>query len=93
MDVEKLLYEICEDPRVFDPSVDLVETGIHYAAIYQGESGCSFRGDLFEQYPDVYQELTGDELMKNVIRVFDFGDGGAILYSELKSSDCFLGII
>ncbi len=72
---------------------DLVETGIHYAAIYQGESGCSFRGDLFEQYPDVYQELTGDELMKNVIRVFDFGDGGAILYSELKSSDCFLGII
>ena len=28
MDVEKLLYEICEDPRVFDPSVDLVETGI-----------------------------------------------------------------
>ena len=72
---------------------DLVETGIHYAAIYQGEPGCTFREDLFAQYPDVYQELTGDELMKDVIRVYDFGENGAILYSELKSSDCFLAII
>jgi hypothetical protein len=72
---------------------DLVETGIHYAAIYQEEPGCTFRPDLFAQYPDVYQELTGDEILKDVICVYDFGTEGAILYSELKSNDCFLAII
>jgi hypothetical protein len=30
--------------------------------------------------------------LKDVIRVHDFGPNGAILYSELKSSDCFLGV-
>lgn len=27
-DVKKLLYEICEDERVFDDDIDLVETGL-----------------------------------------------------------------
>ena len=28
MDVAKVLYEICEDKRVFEPGIDLVETGL-----------------------------------------------------------------
>lgn len=28
MDVYQILYEICEDKRVFDPEIDLVETGL-----------------------------------------------------------------
>ena len=51
-----------------------------------------FREDLFEGYPNVYEDLTGDDILKDVIRVYDFGEKGAILYSELKSSDCFLAI-
>ncbi len=72
---------------------DLVESGIHYTAIYQGESGCEFNSKLFEQYPNVYEELTHDTLLSDVIRIFDFGSDGAILYSELSSNDCFLAII
>ena len=70
---------------------DLVETGIHYAAIYREEKDCIFREDLFEQYPEVYEALTGDTILKDVIRVYDLGKGNAILYSELKTNDCFLG--
>ena len=71
---------------------DLVESGIHYAAIYREEADCTFREDLFEGYPNVYEDLTGDDILKDVIHVYDFGEKGAILYSELKSSDCFLAI-
>lgn len=28
IDAAKLLYEICEDERVFDPAFDLVESGV-----------------------------------------------------------------
>ncbi len=28
IDVTQLLYEICEDQRVFDPDVDLIESGL-----------------------------------------------------------------
>ena len=28
IDVKQLLYEICEDQRVFDPDVDLIESGL-----------------------------------------------------------------
>ena len=68
---------------------DLVETGIHYAAIYREEKDCIFREDLFAQYPEA---LTGDTILKDVIRVYDLGKDSAILYSELKTNDCFLGI-
>ena len=71
---------------------DLVETGIHYAAIYREEKDCIFREDLFAQYPEVYETLTGDTILKDVIRVYDLGKDSAILYSELKTNDCFLGI-
>ena len=71
---------------------DLVETGIHYAAIYREEKDCIFREDLFAQYPEVYEALTGDTILKDVIRVYDLGKDNAILYSELKTNDCFLGI-
>ena len=70
---------------------DLVESGIHYAAIYREEKDCIFREDLFAQYPEVYEALTGDTILKDVIRVYDLGKDNAILYSELKTNDCFLG--
>ena len=28
IDVEQLLYELCEDDRVFDPEIDLIESGL-----------------------------------------------------------------
>ena len=71
---------------------DLVESGIHYAAVYRENKDCIFREDLFESFPDVYGQLSGDDILKDVIRVYDFGPDGAILYSELKSSDCFLAV-
>ena len=71
---------------------DLVESGIHYAAIYREEKDCIFREDLFRQFPNVYEELMNDDTLRNVIKVYDFGENSAILYSELKSKDCFLAI-
>ena len=72
---------------------DLVETGIFYTALYQGEEGCLFNEALFDRYPDRYRELTGDELLEGVIKVYDLGKEGAILYSEMASQDCFLGAL
>ena len=28
IDVKSLLYELCEDERVFDPEIDLIESGL-----------------------------------------------------------------
>ena len=72
---------------------DLVETGIFYTAIYQGERGCAFNEALFDRYPDRYRELTGDERYEGVVKVYDLGENGAILYSEMESQECFLGVI
>ena len=72
---------------------DLVESGIFYTAIYQGENGCEFNEAGFAAFPDRYRELTGDEKLEGVVQVFDLGEKGAILYSEVKSQDCFLGIV
>ena len=72
---------------------DLVESGIFYAAIYQGEEGCDFREELFDSLPDRYRELTGDETLEGVIRVCDLRDNEAILFAEMSSQDCFLGLL
>ena len=72
---------------------DLVESGIFYTAIYQGENGCEFHEDSFSAFPDRYRELTGDEKLAGVVRVFDLGENSALLYSEVKSQDCFLGVL
>ena len=72
---------------------DLVESAIFYTAIYQGEKGCEFHETRFSAFPDRYRELTGDEKLEGVIRVFDLGEKGALLYSEVKSQDCFLAIL
>ena len=37
--------------------------------------------------------LTGDGELEGVIQVCDLGKDGGILFSELKSQDCFLGIL
>lgn len=72
---------------------DLVETGIFYTAVYQGEEGCSFDEAKFDAFPDRFRELGGDESLEGVVKVYDFGPSGAILYSEIASQDCFLGTL
>lgn len=71
---------------------DLVEAGIHYAAVYPDEHRTLFDEVKFDRYADRYRELTGDESLEGVIKVYDLGEDG-ILYSELQSQDCFLGIV
>ncbi len=72
---------------------DLVESGIFYAAIYQEQTDCQFSESGFERYPNRYRELTGSDKLSEVIQVFDFGEKGAVLYSEVKSQECFLGVV
>ncbi|MBR1566010.1 MAG: hypothetical protein IJ649_04520, partial [Oscillospiraceae bacterium] len=69
---------------------DLVESGIFYAALYQGQSDCLFAEEELAAFPNRYRELTGDEKLKDVVQVLDLGER-AILYSEVKSQACFLG--
>ena len=71
---------------------DLVESGIFYAALYQGQTDCLFEEEAWDAFPNRYRELTGDEKLKEVVRVLDLGEQ-AILYSEVKSQDCFLGLL
>lgn len=72
---------------------DLVEAGTFYVALYPGEEGCALDEALFEECENVYSKLIrlepGDA-MSEVIRVFDLGESGAILYSEVGSQECFL---
>lgn len=72
---------------------DLVEAGTFYVALYPGEEGCVLDEALFEECESVYSKLIrlepGDA-MSEVIRVFDLGESGAILYSEVGSQECFL---
>jgi hypothetical protein len=72
---------------------DLVESGIFYTAIYQGEPGCEFHEEGFDAFPDRYGEFTGDEKLKNVVKVYDLGEKGATLYAEVKNQDCLLGLL
>ena len=53
-------------------------------ALYMEES--------WDAFPNRYRELTGDEKLQEVVRVLDWGEQ-AILYSEVKSQDCFLGLL
>lgn len=72
---------------------DLVEAGTFYAAVYQGEEGCSFAEDMFDDYENVYPELMNakpDDPMCGVIKVYDFSAEQVILYSEIETQDCFL---
>ncbi len=71
---------------------DLVESGIFYAALYQGQNDCLFEEEALDAFPNRYRELTGDEKLKNVVWVLDLGEQ-AIHYSEVKSQDCFLGLL
>ena len=72
---------------------DLVESGIFYAAVYQGEAGCLFREEAFDAFPDRFRELGGPASLADVVKVYDFGENRAILYAEVASQDCFLGLM
>ena len=72
---------------------DLVESGIFYTAIYQGEPGCDFNESGFDEFPDLYTELTGDEKLRDVVKVYDLGENGATLYAEVKNQECLLGLL
>lgn len=72
---------------------DLVEAGTFYVALYPGEEGCVLDEALFEECENVYSKLirlVPGDAMSEVIRVFDLGESGAILYSEVGSQECFL---
>ena len=72
---------------------DLVEAGTFYVALYPGEDGCTFDQSLFDGCENVYCKLTGadtSDAMSEVISVYDLGENGAILYSEVESQECFL---
>ncbi len=72
---------------------DLVEADTFYVALYPGEEGCVLDEALFEECENVYSKLVSSEpgdAMSEVIRVFDLGESGAILYSEVESQECFL---
>ena len=72
---------------------DLVEAGVFYAALYPGEDGCKFNGELFTRHENVYAKLMGtaaDDEMADVISVIDLSDERALLYSEIESQICFL---
>ena len=72
---------------------DLVEAGVFYAALYPGEDGCEFNGELFARHENVYTKLMGtaaDDPMADVITVVDLSDEKALLYSEVESQLCFL---
>ena len=71
---------------------DLVESRIFYAALYQGQNDCLFEEEAWDAFPNRYRELTGDEKLQEVVWVLDLGEQ-AILYSEVKSQDCFLGLL
>lgn len=74
---------------------DLVEAGTFYAAVYQGEEGCSFNEDMFDGYENRYAELMNakpDDPMCDVIKVYDFSADRAILYSEIETQDCFFAV-
>lgn len=71
---------------------DLVEAGTFYVAVDNDMGDCTFNESLFDGYESCYDRLVenaGDG-MGEVIKVYDMGDNGAILYAELTSRDCFL---
>ena len=72
---------------------DLVEAGSFYVALYPGEDGCVFQDTLFADCENVYAQLMpsdAEDVMADVIRVYDLGKDQAILYSEVGSQTCFL---
>lgn len=73
---------------------DLVEAGTLYTAIYRGEKGVEFDEALLNAMPNIYAELTDDKSgMGKIISVYDVSGNNAVLYSEIESQECFLGLI
>ena len=70
-----------------------MESGIFYAAFYQGTPDCRFNEAGFDAFPDRASDFLKDEKLRGVVCVYDFGEGGAILYSEVNSQECFLGLL
>ena len=72
---------------------DLVEAGSFYVALYPGEDDCVFQDTLFADCENMYAQLMpsdAEDVMADVIRVYDLGKDQAILYSEVGSQTCFL---
>ena len=71
-----------------------MEAGSFYVALYPGEDDCVFQDTLFADCENVYAQLMpsdAEDVMADVIRVYDLGKDQAILYSEVGSQTCFLG--
>ena len=59
IDVKSLLYELCEDERVFDPEIDLIDSGLmdSFAMI-----------ELFSVLEDEGIELQPTQIDRNLLR-------------------------
>ena len=62
IDVEKLIYEICEDEKVYEPNIDLIESGLldSYAFI-----------ELFSRLEDYGIILQPTRIDRNKLRTID----------------------
>lgn len=62
IDVEKLIYEICEDEKVYEPNIDLIESGLldSYAFI-----------ELFTELEDYGIVIQPTRIDRNKLRTID----------------------
>ncbi len=62
IDVEKLIYEICEDEKVYEPNIDLIESGLldSYAFI-----------ELFTKIEDYGIVIQPTRIDRNKLRTID----------------------
>lgn len=62
IDVEKLIYEICEDEKVYEPNIDLIESGLldSYAFI-----------ELFTELEDYGIVIQPTRIGRNKLRTID----------------------
>lgn len=62
IDVEKLIYEICEDKKVYEPDIDLIESGLldSYAFI-----------ELFTKLEDYGIVIQPTRIDRNKLRTID----------------------
>jgi len=71
---------------------DIVEAGILYSAIYRGEYEVEFNEKLLASLNDIHNQIAEcDEMINNVISVYDLSEYNAALYSNIKSTECFIG--
>jgi hypothetical protein len=66
--------------------LDLVETHIFYTAIFLGNKNVYFNEEWLSRLPNQFKKLLPDETKyQKIVRVFDLGEKGLHLFSDLSS--------